>query len=277
VTVEGAEDPDEEPILPAEVEPLPHSKGEIQEPDTEELLELYGKEYDDDETLESLHTPKSPVPVKHKTEKPAAVPAGRGPAETVDDVLFLSPGEPKAASKPRANTARIIGGCIVLIAIIAAVYFIGQTMFTGSGGFSFPGNPPPAEITPVPQPTGTTVIPQPALTATPAPSSRALTPLPTEEIPSGRTFSVLVEKPPDTSEIIVTYSAGPGWATIRSLDIEVTHPDGSVSSGVIQPMKGVTEMMVPGSRETDRVEIIAQTYSGERYRVYDELVPFVGL
>jgi hypothetical protein len=37
-------------------------------------------------------------------------------------------------------------------------------------------------------------------------------------------------------------------------------------------MKGITEMIVDGSHQPDRVEIIAQMYSGERYRVYDQLV-----
>jgi len=266
---ESAEDREEETISEGKEKPPPPSKGKIQEPDTDELLELYGKEYDDEETLESLHTKKPPSPLQHPAKKTVPVPAGRQAAGTVDDVLFLSPGEHTAAAQPRVTTARIIGGSLVLIAIVAVVYFIGWPMLTGSGGFSIPGTPP-AEITPVPQPTVVrTITPVPAWT--PTPSSRGLTPQATQAIPSGQKVSFHVEKHAVTSEITVTYT-GSGWASIRILDIEVTHPDGSVSSGVIQPMKGMTEMIVPGSREPDRVEIIAQTYSGERYRVYDELV-----
>ena len=267
---EFAEDSEEEIIVVAKDETPPHSKGKIQEPDTDELLELYGKEYDDDETLESLHKKKSPSPITHPAKKPVTVPAGRESAGTVDDVLFLSPGEPKAAAKPRVNTARIIGGCLVLIAIIAAVYFIGRPMLMGSGGFSVPGNPP-AEITPVPQPTVIrTITPVPA--GTPTPASRGLTPQPTQVIPSGQKVSFQVQKSPATSRILVIYEGSLGWDSIRSADIKVTHPDGSVSSGIIHPMKGITEMIVDGSQQADRVEIIAQMYSGERYRVYDQLV-----
>ena len=38
-----------------------HYKKEILEPDTDELLEQYGKEYEEDETLESYQKPKSTV------------------------------------------------------------------------------------------------------------------------------------------------------------------------------------------------------------------------
>jgi hypothetical protein len=269
-TGEFAEDGEEEIITEARDETPPRSNGKIQEPDTDELLELYGKEYDDKQTLESLHKPKTPSPLHHPAKKPVTVPAGRESTETVDEVLFLSPGEPKAAAQPRVNTAKIIGGCLVLIAIVAAVYFIGRPMLTGSGGLDIPGTPP-AEITPVPQPTVVwTITPVPA--GTPTPASRGLTPQPTQVIPSGQKVSFQVQKSPATSRILVVYEGSLGWDSIRSAEIKVTHPDGSVSSGIIHPMKGITEMIVDGSRQADRVEIIAQTYSGERYRVYDELV-----
>jgi hypothetical protein len=272
---ESAEDREEEIITGARDETPHHATGKIQEPDTDELLELYGKEYDDEETLESLHKHKPPSPLQHPAKKPVTVPAGRESAETVDDVLFLSPKEHKAAVKPRLTTTRIIGGCLVLTAIVAAVYFIGWPMLTGSGGFSIPGTPP-AEITPLPQPTSGMSV-QPAPTKTPTPASRALTPLPTEEIPSGRNFAFQVEKNPVTSKISVIFTGNAGEGSIRSADIRVTHPDGSVSTGIIQPLKGVNEMTLYGSQQADRVEIIALMYSGERYRVYDQLVSFMRL
>ena len=66
----------------------PRHKEEMQEPDTDELLEQFGKEYDEDETLESLHTPKSQSPPKPEAEK--SVRSHELPErETVDDALFL--------------------------------------------------------------------------------------------------------------------------------------------------------------------------------------------
>jgi hypothetical protein len=274
-TDELPEDTDEETIVPAEDETPHHTQEEIQEPDTDELLEQYGKEYGEDETLESYPTPKSRSPAKHETEKPVTVraPQRRGSSETVDDALFLSPGKHEAPVKPRASKTRIIVGCMVLTAIIAAVYFIGLPMLTESGFFSALSNPPAVEITPLPTPVGT--IP-PALTTTPLPASRALVPLPTQLIPAGKNLYFQVQKNPVTSRISVTFAGSAGEGSLSSADIKVTHPDGSVATGIILPLKGVTELTLEGSKETDRVEIIARMSSGETYRVYDELVLFMG-
>jgi len=45
-----------------------------------------------------------------------------------------------------------------------------------------------------------------------------------------------------------------------------------VTSGVLLPLKGVSEITLSGSKDVDRVEIIAKMSSGETYRVYDDLV-----
>ena len=240
---------------------------EIPEPDTDELLEQYGKEYGEDETLESYHKPKPPSPIQHKAKKPVTVPAlqGRGSSETVDDALFLLDKEPVPA-KPPVNKIRIIGGCIVLITLLAAVFFIGLPMLTGNGGFSTQRNPTAAEITPIPEPT---------IARTPTPASRALVPLPTQLIPTDQKLYFQVQKNPVTSKISVIFAGSAGEGSIKSADIKVTHPDGSVTTGIILPLKGVTEITLDGSKETDRVEIIAKMSSGETYRVYDDLVPFM--
>jgi len=252
----------EETIVPAEDETPPRHKEEMQEPDTDELLEQFGKEYDEDETLESLHTPKSQSPLKHEAKKPVAVPGPpeRGSSETVDDALFLSPSKPGAPAKPRVNRTRIIAGCIVLITMSVAVYFIGLPMLTDK-------NPQVAEITPTPVPTNVgTITPTPTKTSTPA--SRALIPLPTQTIPSGQQFHFEVQKNPVTSRISVIFT-GSG---ISSADIKVTHPEGSYASGIILPLKGSNEIILDGSQGTDRVEIIAQVSDGKKYRVYDQLI-----
>jgi len=112
---------------------------------------------------------------------------------------------------------------------------------------------------------------------TPAPVSRALGPLPTQVIPSGQKFSFQVEKNPVTSRILVISYEVQEKAAFRSADIKVTHPDRLVATGIILPLKGVTEITLKGSKETDRVGVIAQMYYGGTYRVYDELVPVMRL
>ncbi len=179
---------------------------------------------------------------------------------------FYLRGSSEAPAKPLVTKTRIIGGCIVLTAIIAAVYFIGLPVLTESGGFNAHSNPPAAETIPVPEPTVVGTIP-------PAPLPRALVPQPTQLLPSTQKVYFQVQKNPVTSKISVIFAGSAGEGSIKSADIKVTHPDGSVATGIIQPLKGITEITLEGSKETDRVEIIAQMSSGGTYRVYDELVP----
>jgi hypothetical protein len=261
-------------LIPDKVETPRHYRQEIQEPDTEELLEKYGKEYDVTETLDSSRAPKSRSPAKHEAKKPAR---GRAPRErvssgTVDEALFLAPGKAKAPARPWANKTGIIGGCIVLVIIIAAVYFIGLPMLTGTGETGGVSNP--ATITPTPGPTvARTVTPTPA--PTPAPASKALVPLPTQTVPAGQKLYFQVTKSPITAKILVSFAGSAGHGSIRSADIKVTHPDGSVATGMILPLKGITEIILDGSKETDRLEIIALMSDGETYRVYDKLLPLM--
>jgi Double zinc ribbon len=257
---------------PPEEERPEHYDDEIPEPDTDQLLEQYGKEYDDDETLESYHKPK-PISPKHiEAKKPVTYPALHGQESSgfVDDVLFLPDKEP-VNTKPPVNKIRIIGGGIVLVTILAAVFFIGLPMIPGNGGFSTHSNATASEITPAPEPAITmTTLPTLA-----APPYRAFVPLPTQLVPTDKKVYFQVQKNPITAKISVIFTGSAGVGSISSADIKVTHPDGSVATGIILPLKGVTDITLDGSKDTDRVEIIAKMYSGETYRVYDDLVPFI--
>jgi hypothetical protein len=269
---EFIKDTDEETIGPDEHEIPHHAHEEIQEPDTDDLLEQFGKEYDDDETLESFHQPKSGSLLKHEAKKPGPAHTAPGPGskETVDDALFLSPKKHEARGRPRVTRTRIIVAGIVLVVFIVAVYLIGLPMVTGNSVSNTDSNSSAAEITPPTTPART--IP-PAITTPPVPVSRALVPLPTQLIPSGGTIHFEVQKNPVTSRIQVIFTGGAEEGSLISADIKVTHPDGSVATGIIQPLKSVSEITLDGSKDTDRVEIIAQMSSGKTYRVFDELLP----
>ena len=122
----------------------------------------------------------------------------------------------------------------MLIAIIAAVYFIGLPMLAKNGGFSPKSNLQAAGITSIPEPTIVGTI-------TPAPVNRALVPQPTQLIPANQKLYFQVQKNPVTSRISVIFAGSAGEGSIKSADIKVTHPDGSVSTGIIQPLKGVND------------------------------------
>ena len=238
---------------------------EIQEPDTAELLEQFGKEYSDDETLDSLHKEKPASLIQSKTKKPITAPVSqkREISKPVDDALFLLDTKP-APETPPTNKIIIIGGVIGLITFLAVILFIGLPVLTGISVFNTNSNPAPAEITPIP------TITTPAVKLTPA--SGALVPRPTETILSGQKIYFHVRKDPITSKILVIFTGSAGAGSISSADVRVTHSDGSVTMGVILPLKGVNEITLAGTKEPDRVEIIAKMSTGETYRVYDNLV-----
>ena len=238
----------EERFLPDKIE-TPHLyKKEIQEPDTDALLEEFGAEYDERETLASSH---------HKPK-----------SEAVDDVLFFSEGKRESTAKPRGNTTRILGVCVVLIAIIAAVYFIGLPVLSGIGAGAH-SNQTAAGTTSVPTIAGT-IPPTRVTTTTPAPHS--LVPLPTQLVPGGQNLHFDVQKNPVNARISVIFSGSAGEGSIKSADVQVTHPDGSMATGTIEPLEGINEISLEGTNKTDRVEILARMSNGASYRVYDALV-----
>jgi hypothetical protein len=259
-------EPDEEEIPEPAKEKRPiHYDDEIQEPDTAELLEQFGEEYSDDETLESLRKAKPSSGEQPRAKKAVSGTSSqrREPSKPVDDALFLLDTKP-APAKPPTNKIIIIGGVIGLIIILAAVFFIGLPMLTGTSGFTTNSTATSAGITPIATVTTPVVKPTPA--------SGALVPQPTVTVPADQKIYFHVQKDPITSKILVIFTGSAGAGGISSADVKVTHADGSVSSGVILPLKGVSEITLAGTKEPDRVEIIAKMSTGETYRVYDNLV-----
>ena len=222
--------------------------------------------------------PVLPPPVKHKVRKLIEVPATPEPDHpgTAEDALFF-PSEHPVPVKPDQARTRVIGAIVLLVVVIAAVWFIGLPMLTGNGGPGVFSKPVTAEITPLPHP-GINLTTTPTLPASPVPTPAfgPLIPQPTQKLPVGQRVFFEVRKDPDSARIFISFAGIAGTDSISSADVKVTQPGGAVATGVIMPLKGVTELTLDGSRETDRVEIIAKMTSGQTYRVLDELVPFTG-
>ena len=202
----------------------------------------------------------------------APVPASSGQDLTggIDDALFLL-SEGQTPAKLKAGVAPLIGGIVLLLIVLAAVYFIGLPMLSRSGGAGVPDKPVPSEVTSIPE-SGSVL---PTLTEPPAPVSDALVPRPTQLIPTDQKYYFHVQKNPVNARISVIFTGSSGINGISSADVKVTQPGGTVATSIIQPLKGITEITLDGSKEADRVEIIARMPDGETYRVYDGLVPFL--
>ncbi|HEX3001035.1 MAG TPA: hypothetical protein VHN82_01480 [Methanoregula sp.] len=233
---------------------------------------MFGKEYDPDETLESHRRSPGISRKPRDTRKPETAPLrpGKRSGPKVDDALLLSPDRPeeKKTQKPRAGRSGILVAGLAAAVIVAAVIFIALPSLTTENNAGSQSSVTIIEETPARtlSPTATPTSPR---------GSGLLLPQPTQTIPSGQKLYFQVQKSPITTKIIVTFAGSAGHGSIKSADVKVTHPDGSVATGMLQPLKGITEIILDGSKGTDRVEILALMSDGTRYRVYDELVPMM--
>lgn len=200
-----------------------------------------------------------------------------------DSPVRESPEHASGSTSPPASgfsrkTALIAGGIVVLLVIAAVVYFFGLPLISnthGSPGTAIKSLVPTA--TPVPVPTTMLVITPTRVRTTVPPAvvktkDTSLVPVATDAMPKNQEVFFSVQKDPVDSVITVQYQRGPGENAFSSAEVKVTVPDGGVQTKVIQPSKGVAEVTIPGSKSLDRVEVIAKMYSGQSYRVYDDLL-----
>jgi hypothetical protein len=233
---------------------------------------------------EPEHVPENaqepePAPVPEpKVQKPARAPVAGPPVDeltmTPDIPVILEKGSSPGPAKPLMNKALILGGVIILLILIAGVYFVGLPMI--KGGVAAPAPAPvttlPATMPPMP---ASTPAPTPKATAVPTPDN-TFVPQPTQVMPKNQEVFFNVQKDQVNADITVLFQRGPGENLISSAEVKVTHPDGTVLTGTLKPSQGKTELVLKGSKGTDRVEVIAKMYNGQSYRLKDELIPFKG-
>jgi hypothetical protein len=252
--VAASEKPQAAAIIPPKPEPEPVYEPEPMEPETEP---------------EPVQEPKLPV------KKP--VPVQELPHI---DELTMTPEIPvileksKAPAKSPLNKTLIIGGIVILLVIIAGIYFVGLPMLKGGSGGATAATPAlPATMPPVPVTTSPPVATA-APTAVPTTPENSLVPLPTQQMPKNQEVFFDVQKDQVNAMITVLFQRGPGENIISYAEVKVTHPDGSVVTKTIKPSSGTTEITLEGSKGTDRVVVTAYMYNGQNYRIKDELKTF---
>ena len=143
----------------------------------------------------------------------------------------------------------------------------------GLAGWSSPEQP---VVTPAPTPVPTTV---PTTPPTPVPTTTASTiPEPTDTLPPQWPVSVTVEKSGMYSTTIIThFDGGKGLIFVSRMDVQVTHPDGTVlTKGIAKPGMGKT-VEVAGTSGNDRVEVMLTMANGGVYKVIDQQMGYKSL
>ena len=210
---------------------------------------------------------KSPVepPAKvQETITPAPAPVHE-PArtETARDV-------PKEAGpkKPNSHTTMIIAGVIVLALLGAAVYFVVLPMLSGSGTPS-PNQQPPVTSGPGSS-SGTPLTTAEASQA----GTVSLTAGPTDVPPTNRALIIDVERNAITHDITVTFQGGEGQYGVRELAITLTRSDGTVETKSLGHLERGSSVTLKGTEKADRVEVTANFYNGETYKVVDKVFEY---
>jgi hypothetical protein len=191
----------------------------------------------------------APAPVKEppKTEKAKDVPKETGP------------------KKPLSKTTMIIAGIIVLALLGAAVFFVVLPMLSGSGT--------PAQTQPV-SPAGTGSSTPSATSGSNPAGTFSLTAGPTDVPPTNRALIIDVEKNAISHDIIVTFQGGAGQYGVGELLITLTRSDGTVETKSLSHLERGSSITLKGTEKTDRIEVTANFYNGETYKVVDKVFEY---
>lgn len=258
---DGAAEESGDDADPGDEEETRHSRREIVEPDTDEIMEKYWDEEDPDDR----------PPARSAMTRESKSPAPPQPAEAVSDALFLVSDRKEPVKKKREPVnVRLIAAVVLVIVIAALLWFIGIPLLLSPGDEG-----PPTRLPDTPGPSATLTMPATIVpTLVPATTGSVLLPQQTQTIPGIGQYAFVVRKDPIDARITVIFAGSSGVDGIDTADITVTREDGAVASAVLMPRKGITEMTLQGSTGTDRVVIIAHMFNGGDYRAYDAMVPF---
>lgn len=196
--------------------------------------------------------PTPPVVVKPETREPVQ-PAPSAPAAPT------APG-PKT---PLSKNTLIIAGVIGAVVLIAAIVFVVMPMFSGSGGsLAVPGlSSAPSSPSSASAAVGTT------------PTGSGQTPGPTQTLPPAYTLFFQIDKDVISGDVSVTVT-GPSRNVVRDIEVRLTRADGQVITKNIIPGQKINDVIIPGTRNSERVEVTVLFYSGEQYKVIDTIAHF---
>ncbi|MEI6842824.1 MAG: hypothetical protein WCK53_16265, partial [Methanomicrobiales archaeon] len=94
---------------------------------------------------------------------------------------------------------------------------------------------------------------------------------PTDIVPPNTEVTVQVVKSPLTQEISVIFAGGPGQKVLKEFEIRVSRSDGEVLTANLIPQQQ-SEATISGSKGDDRVEVFATYLSGQKYKIFDEIM-----
>lgn len=227
-------------------------------------------------------TTAAPAPAEVKKPEPQPEPSAAAIEKNPDK---KTPEKQKETAQktpvkgPASNTQTlVIAGVVGLIIVAALAYFVLLPMLSGPGTTS---GGKPGSVSGV-SPTQTT-----AVSGTPAKSSAtssaattqssasaSFVPEPTQIPPPNLLVTYQAERDPITGLVTITFTGGPGKNGISDISIRLTRSDGQVLTESFTPQQVGNFATLQGTKMTDRIEVIANYYNGEKYRIIDQLFEY---
>ena len=228
------------------------------------------------------------IPPAGKNAAPPTSPPtpGSSPSSAGKFVTVAGP-KPVSPAKPSAPAAGIMSnkmvtlaagiGIIILIVIALVVFpvFNGNPVAPKPSTYvpTSPPSPSPAvsytSVT-TPQPTGS-----PSFTSLPADGGAvSMVPGPTQVMPVATNVLITADKDTVTGAISLQIAGGPGKSVVKEVRGTVYRSDGQTSTGTLNPAGPSQEVVIPGSKGTDRVVVTVVLFSGDQYVVLDKLMTF---
>ena len=201
--------------------------------------------------VEELHPP---VPEEPSPEKPHIQPP---------PVPVVAP-----PALPSRNRKMLIGAGAVVILLIAL--FIVFPVITGTqmpfgnlgSGSAEPQGPVPV-ATPIDYRSGNVPV-----------NTIVLSPGPTQTLPGESQLFVQAEKNAITAEVPVRFEGGTAMGTVMNNRVILTRSDGTVTEGKLDFSRRQSEVVLQGTRGTDRLQVIVTLHSGSTFTIVDKLIPY---
>jgi hypothetical protein len=146
-------------------------------------------------------------------------------------------------------------------------YLVLLPMLSGPGvaaqgsGFSLPGS--------TPQPSAV-----PTASATSPSSALSFNTQPTQRMPSNLEVTYQAERNNINGLVTITFAGGPGMNGISQTVVILTKSDGTIEKKTFKPKQIGDAVTLQGTLKTDRLEVIANYYTGDSYRVIDQLFEY---
>lgn len=221
-------------------------------------------------SLASEHTAAVPAPAEVNKPEPQPEPAATVTEKDPDKKTPEKPREtlPKTPGKSPASRTQtlVIGGVVGLMVVAALAYFVLLPMLSGTGTASG-GNKdlfgaPPA--------------PTASVSGTPVQNAGTISFVlePTQVPPANLLVAFQADRDPISGIVTVTLTGGMGQQGVSDVSIRLSRSDGQVLTQTFRPRQIGDSTTLQGTKMTDRIEVIASYFNGEKYRIIDKIFEY---